>query len=129
MEASFSAELVGKRCTRFHVVEQSFNGAIRNPYFSLYIETDDGASFCVNLDIDMLFWRSELPQASPSEGLNSFRLVVPKDMHSLSGRRVCSVNFELIPSGSRQLVVEFEGGGKLQYWDEERRRNLTVDLT
>ncbi len=128
MDASFSAELVGRRCSRFHVIVQTFDGAVRNPYYSLYIATDDGASFCVNLDEDMLFWRSELPRALPGNGHTSYRLVELEELRSLAGSRVRSVNFQPASDGSWQLVVRFQGGGKLRYWDEGRSRNLAVDV-
>jgi hypothetical protein len=128
-EASLSANLLGRRCTRIHAIEHSFDGAVCNPYNALYIETDDGASFCVLFDLDKFFCRSEPPRAWPSTGRNSYRLVEPQELRPLLGRLIRSVSFDPISGGSRQLILRFGGGGELRYWNEELASRLVVDAS
>jgi hypothetical protein len=110
-------------------MEHSFDGAVRNPYNALFIETDDGASFRVLFDLDKFFCQSEPPRAWPSKGHNAYRLVEPRELSPLFGRLIRSVDFDPISGGGRSLLLRFEGGGELRYWNEELVSRLAVNAS
>jgi hypothetical protein len=110
-------------------MEHSFDGAVRNPYNALFIETDDGASFRVLFDLDTFFCQSEPPGPWPSRGRNAYRLVEPQELRPMFGRLIRSVSYDLISGGGRCLLLRFEGGGELRYWNEELVSRLAVDAS
>ena len=128
-EAAFSANLLGRRCSRIQAIEHSFDGAVRNPYNALFIETDDGVSCRVLFDLEKFFCQSEPPRAWPSKGRNAYRLVEPQELHPLFGRLIRSVSFDPISGGGRCLSLRFEGRGELRYWNEELVSRLVVDAS